>query len=203
MVKLDLNDGSTVKNFQIVVDKEVENFNDLLKEGIGSCIQLRGEIVKSPGNKQPIEMKVEKKEDNYVKILGTCEQGKYPLLTGKKARKMKLENLRDIYHLRPRTNAISCVTRIRNNLAYDTHIYFQIRGFLYIHTPEITPSDCKGAGSMFQVTTLFSPPKEKYNLKLNKEGLVDYKNDFFSKPTYLTVFGQLEVENIACAMSDV
>ena len=75
-------------------------------------------------------MKVEKKEDNYVKILGTCEQGKYPLLTGKEARKMKLENLRDIYHLRPRTNAISCVTRIRNNLAYDTHIYLQIRGFL-------------------------------------------------------------------------
>ena len=73
----DLNDGPTVKNFQIVVDKEVENFNDLLKEGIGSCIQLRGEIVKSPGNKQPIEMNVEKKEDNYVKILGTCEQGKY------------------------------------------------------------------------------------------------------------------------------
>ena len=200
---LDLNDGSTVKNFQIVVDKEVENFNDLLKEGIGSCIQLRGEIVKSPGNKQPIEMKVEKREDNYVKILGTCEQGKYPLMTGKEAKKMKLETLRDICHLRPRTNVISCVTRIRNNLAYATHIYFQNRGFLYIHTPEITPSDCKGAGSMFQVTTLLPPPKEKCNLKLTKEGLVDYKNDFFSKATYLTVSGQLEVENFACAMSDV
>ena len=146
VVKLDLNDGSTVKNFQIVVDKEVENFNDLLKEGIGSCIQLRGEIVKSPGNKQPIEMKVEKKEDNYVKILGTCEQGKYPLLTGKEARKKKLENLRDIYHLRPRTNVISFVTRIRNNLAYAAHIYFQNRGFLYIQTPEIISSDCEGAG---------------------------------------------------------
>ena len=200
---LDLNDGSTVKNFQIVVDKEVENFNDLLKEGIGSCIQLRGEIVKSPGNKQPIEMKVEKKEDNYVKILGTCEQGKYPLMTGKEAKKMKLETLRDICHLRPRTNVISCVTRIRNNLAYATHIYFQNRGFLYIHTPEITSSDCEGAGSMFQVTTLLPPPKEKCNLKLTKEGLVDYKNDFFSKATYLTVSGQLEVENFACAMSDV
>ena len=200
---LDLNDGSTVKNFQIVVDKEVENFNELLKEGIGSCIQLRGEIVKSPGNKQPIEMKVEKKEDNYVKILGTCEQGKYPLMTGKEAKKMKLETLRDICHLRPRTNVISCVTRIRNNLAYATHIYFQNRGFLYIHTPEITSSDCEGAGSMFQVTTLLPPPNEKCNLKLTKEGLVDYKNDFFSKPTYLTVSGQLEVENFACAMSDV
>ena len=200
---LDLNDGSTVKNFQIVVDKAVDNFNELLKEGIGSCIQFRGEIVKSPGNKQPIEMKVEKKEDNYVKILGTCEQGKYPLMTGKEAKKMKLETLRDICHLRPRTNVISCVTRIRNNLAYATHIYFQNRGFLYIHTPEITSSDCEGAGSMFQVTTLLPPPKEKCNLKLTKEGLVDYKDDFFSKPTYLTVSGQLEVENFACAMCDV
>jgi asparaginyl-tRNA synthetase len=200
---LDLNDGSTVKNFQIVVDKAVDNFNELLKEGIGSCIQFRGEIVKSPGNKQPIEMKVEKKEDNYVKILGSCEQGKYPLMTGKEAKKMKLETLRDICHLRPRTNVISCVTRIRNNLAYATHIYFQNRGFLYIHTPEITSSDCEGAGSMFQVTTLLPPPKEKCNLKLTKEGLVDYKDDFFSKPTYLTVSGQLEVENFACAMCDV
>ena len=188
---------------QVFVDKEVENFQDLLKEGIGSCIQFRGEIVKSQGNKQPIEMKVEKKEGNYVKILGTCEQGKYPLMTGKQAKKMKLETLRDICHLRPRTNVISCVTRIRNNLAYATHIYFQNRGFLYIHTPEITSSDCEGAGSMFQVTTLLPPPKQKCNLKLTKEGLVDYKDDFFAKATYLTVSGQLEVENFACAMCDV
>ena len=200
---IDLNDGSTIKNLQVFVDKEVENFQDLLKEGIGSCIQFRGEIVKSQGNKQPIEMKVEKKEGNYVKILGTCEQGKYPLMTGKQAKKMKLETLRDICHLRPRTNVISCVTRIRNNLAYATHIYFQNRGFLYIHTPEITSSDCEGAGSMFQVTTLLPPPKQKCNLKLTKEGLVDYKEDFFAKATYLTVSGQLEVENFACAMCDV
>ena len=200
---IDLNDGSTVKNFQIIVDKDVENFNELLKEGIGSCIQFRGEVVKSPGNKQPIEMKVSKAEGNYVKILGSCDQGKYPLMTGKEAKKMKLETLRDICHLRPRTNVISCVTRIRNNLAYATHIYFQNRGFLYIHTPEITSSDCEGAGSMFQVTTLLPPPKQKCDLKLTKEGLVDYKNDFFSKATYLTVSGQLEVENFACAMCDV
>jgi asparaginyl-tRNA synthetase len=88
-------------------------------------------------------------------------------------------------------------------LAYATHIYFQNRGFLYIHTPEITSSDCEGAGSMFQVTTLLPPPKEKCNLKLTKEGLVDYKDDFFGKATFLTVSGQLEVENFACAMSDV
>jgi len=124
-------------------------------------------------------------------------------MTGKEAKKMKLETLRDICHLRPRTNVISCVTRIRNNLAYATHIYFQNRGFLYIHTPEITSSDCEGAGSMFQVTTLLPPPKQKCNLKLTKEGLVDYKDDFFAKATYLTVSGQLEVENFACAMCDV
>jgi asparaginyl-tRNA synthetase len=200
---IDLNDGSTVKNLQIIVMKDVKNYADLIKEGIGSCIQFRGEIVKSPGNKQPIEMKVENKEDSYVKIMGTCKQGEYPLMVGKEAKKMKLETLRDICHLRPRTNVISCVTRIRNNLAYATHIYFQNRGFLYIHTPEITSSDCEGAGSMFQVTTLLPPPKEKCNLKLDKDGLVDYKDDFFSKPTYLTVSGQLEVENYACAMCDV
>ena len=200
---IDLNDGSTIKNLQIIVNKDVANFSNLIKEGIGSCIQFRGEIVKSPGNKQPIEMKVENKEGLYVKIMGTCKQGEYPLMVGKEAKKMKLETLRDICHLRPRTNIISCVTRIRNNLAYATHIYFQNRGFLYIHTPEITSSDCEGAGSMFQVTTLLPPPKQKCDLKLTKEGLVDYKDDFFAKPTYLTVSGQLEVENFACAMSDV
>ena len=200
---VDLNDGSTIKNLQIIVNKDVPNYSDLIKEGIGSCLQFRGEIVKSQGNKQPIEMKIENKEGVYVKIMGTCKQGEYPLMVGKEAKKMKLETLRDICHLRPRTNIISCVTRIRNNLAYATHIYFQNRGFLYIHTPEITSSDCEGAGSMFQVTTLLPPPKEKCNLKLTKEGLVDYKDDFFSKPTYLTVSGQLEVENFACAMSDV
>ena len=124
-------------------------------------------------------------------------------MVGKEAKKMKLETLRDICHLRPRTNIISCVTRIRNNLAYATHIYFQNRGFLYIHTPEITSSDCEGAGSMFQVTTLLPPPKSKCDLKLTKEGLVDYKDDFFGKATYLTVSGQLEVENFACSMCDV
>ena len=200
---VDLNDGSTIKNLQVIVNKDVPNYGDLIKEGIGSCIQFRGEIVKSPGNKQPIEMKIENKEGLYVKVMGTCKQGEYPLMVGKEAKKMKLETLRDICHLRPRTNVISCVTRIRNNLAYATHIYFQNRGFLYIHTPEITSSDCEGAGSMFQVTTLLPPPKEKYTPKLTKEGLVDYKDDFFSKPTYLTVSGQLEVENFACAMSDV
>ena len=200
---IDLNDGSTIKNLQIIVLKEVSNFAELIKEGIGSCLQLRGIIVKSPGNKQPIEMRVENKEDQYVRIVGKCKQGEYPLMVGKEAKKMKLETLRDLGHLRPRTNIISSVTRIRNNLAYATHIYFQNRGFQYIHTPLITASDCEGAGSMFQVTTLFPKPSEKMDVKTTPEGKVDYKNDFFGKPSYLTVSGQLAVENYACALSDV
>ena len=200
---IDLNDGSTIKNLQIVVLKEVSNFAELIKEGIGSCLQLRGLIVKSPGNKQPIEMRIENKEDQYARIVGKCKQGDYPLMVGKEAKKMKLETLRDLGHLRPRTNIISSVTRIRNNLAYATHIYFQNRGFQYIHTPLITASDCEGAGSMFQVTTLLPKPSEKMDVKTTNEGKVDYKNDFFGKPSYLTVSGQLAVENYACALSDV
>jgi asparaginyl-tRNA synthetase len=200
---IDLNDGSTIKNLQIVVLKEVSNFAELIKEGIGSCLQLRGLIVKSPGNKQPIEMRIENKEDQYARIVGKCKQGDYPLMVGKEAKKMKLETLRDLGHLRPRTNIISSVTRIRNNLAYATHIYFQNRGFQYIHTPLITASDCEGAGSMFQVTTLLPKPSEKMDVKTTTEGKVDYKNDFFGKPSYLTVSGQLAVENYACALSDV
>ena len=200
---IDLNDGSSIKNLQIIVNKDVPGYADLIKEGIGSCLQLRGLIVKSPGNKQPIEMRIENTNDHYARVIGTCKQGDYPLMVGKEAKKMKLETLRDICHLRPRTNIISCVTRIRNNLAYATHVYFQNRGFQYIHTPLITSSDCEGAGSMFQVTTLFPSPSAKMDVKTLPDGKVDYKNDFFAKPTYLTVSGQLAVENYACALSDV
>ena len=192
--------GHSIKNLQVVVDKGVNGYEDLVKEGIGSCLQLRGLIVKSPGNKQPIEMKIDNLPEHYAKVIGTCKQGDYPLMVGKEAKKMKLEKLRDICHLRPRTNIISSVTRIRNNLAYATHIYFQNRGFQYIHTPS---SDCEGAGSMFQVTTLFPAPSQKMKVKTTDQGTVDYKNDFFAKPTYLTVSGQLAIENYACALSDV
>ena len=116
---------------------------------------------------------------------------------------MKLETLREICHLRPRTNTISCVARVRNSLAYATHLFFQTRGFYYIHTPIITSSDCEGAGEMFQVTTVLPKPHEKGTAPITKEGLVDYKQDFFGKPSFLTVSGQLAVENYACALSDV
>ncbi len=106
--------------------------------------------------------------------------------------------------MRPRTNTISCVARIRNGLAYATHQFFNSRGFLYVHTPLITASDCEGAGEMFQVTTVLPKPNEKFEkLALNKNGTIDYTKDFFGKPTFLTVSGQLAVENYACALSDV
>jgi asparaginyl-tRNA synthetase len=146
-------------------------------------------------------MQVSQDEEHFAKVLGSCEQGEYPLIKSKD--KMKLETLRDICHLRPRTNTISCVARIRNSLAYATHLFFQSRGFFYVHTPIITSADCEGAGEMFQVTTVLPKPSEKGQVPLTKEGLIDYKNDFFAKPSFLTVSGQLAVENFACALSDV
>lgn len=138
---------------------------------------------------------------HYAKVVGTCNPGEYKLFKGKE--QIKLENLRDLGHLRARTNTIAAVARIRNNLAFATHQFFQSRGFLYIHTPIITASDCEGAGEMFQVTTLLGKEKEKPKLPLTKDGLVDYKEDFFGKASFLTVSGQLAVENYACALSDV
>jgi len=198
---IEINDGSTIKNIQIVVQKSISNFAEVNKEGIGSCFQIKGLVVKSPGSKQPIELQVENDQEHFIKILGSCDQRAYPLIKSKD--KMKLETLRDICHLRPRTNTISVVARIRNNLAYATHLFFQNRGFLYVHTPIITGADCEGAGEMFQVTTLLPKPHEKVKLAVTKEGLVDYKDDFFAKPSYLTVSGQLAVENYACGLSDV
>jgi asparaginyl-tRNA synthetase len=203
LVFIELTDGSTIKGLQIVVDKEIANFKDIEKEGIGSCFQIRGLVVKSPGDKQPIEILVSDNEKHHCKVVGTCNQGEYKLIKSKEKNKMKLESLREICHLRPRTNVISCVTRVRNSLAYATHLFFQKRGFLYIHTPIITSADCEGAGEMFQVTTLLPKTTDKVNLPLNKDGTVDYKTDFFGKPTFLTVSGQLAVENFACALSDV
>jgi len=144
---IEINDGSTIKNIQIVVQKSISNFAEVNKEGIGSCFQIKGLVVKSPGSKQPIELQVENDQEHFIKILGSCDQRAYPLIKSKD--KMKLETLRDICHLRPRTNTISVVARIRNNLAYATHLFFQNRGFLYVHTPIITGADCEGAGEMF------------------------------------------------------
>jgi len=177
-------------------------FDLLIKQGIGASISVRGLIIKSPGKEQPIEMAVKDVKLHYVKVVGECNPSEYTLTKGKD-NQMKLESLREIAHLRPRTNLISCVARVRNNLSYATHLYFQNKGFSYVHTPIITGADCEGAGEMFQVTTLLPKAHEIPKIPLTKDGLVDYKNDFFQKNTYLTVSGQLAVENYACALSDV
>jgi asparaginyl-tRNA synthetase len=204
------------------VSSEIEGYDEILKANVGTSFQIKGTLIKSPAKGQPFELSVCKKDrGHFVKILGQCDPGKYPLAKKRHTQ----EYLREIAHLRPRTNLIGAMSRVRNNLAYATHLFFQSRGFQYIHTPIITASDCEGAGQMFQVTTLLpephaavgklptvAPPKPA-----KKEGeeakdtpapqfhekLVNYKKDLFGKPSFLTVSGQLSVENYCCALSDV
>jgi len=190
-----------VKGFQVVVGQEMPEFDFLTNQSIGACVSVKGVIIKSPATGQLIEMQVKDKEFHHVKVVGSCNPSEYKLFKGKE--QIKLENLRDLGHLRARTNVIACVARVRNSLAFATHDFFQKRGFLYIHTPIITASDCEGAGEMFQVTTLLPKEKEIPKLPLDKEGHIDYKDDFFGKAAFLTVSGQLAVENYACALSDV
>ena len=185
-----------------MVDQSVPNFQDLLKCDVATSFRIAGKIIKSPAKGQAIELQVNDIEGHYVKILGTNQDPKiYPL--AKKGH--TYETLREIAHLRPRTRFIGAITRIRNALAFATHLYFQNRGFLYIHTPIITASDCEGAGEMFQVTTVLPEPEKSIKevpLIQTKEA-VDYNKDFFKTPAYLTVSGQLAVENYCCALSNV
>lgn len=255
---LELSDGTCPANLQVIVDASVADLGQLV--ATGTCVSVEGVLKVPPeGTKQKVELRVEK-----VVHIGPVDPAKYPL----PKTKLTLEKLRDIVHLRPKTNTISAVARIRNALAYATHTFFQNHGFLYVHTPIITTSDCEGAGEMFQVTTLISdaekvekeliknpPPSEadieaakllvkekgeavaqlksakasksdigasvaelnkaKENLskveeraKLKpgmpqKDGKIDYAQDFFARQAFLTVSGQLQVETFACALSSV
>ncbi|CAA3012011.1 asparagine--tRNA ligase, cytoplasmic 1-like [Olea europaea subsp. europaea] len=261
---LELNDGSCPDNLQVLVDASVHKLSDLVSTG--TCVHVEGELKVPPeGAKQKVELRVRK-----VINVGPVDGGKYPL----PKTKLTLEFLRDVVHLRPRTNTISAIARIRNALAYATHTFFQKHGFLYVHTPIVTTSDCEGAGEMFQVTTLISEAeklekelkenpapseadiraaelvvkekgeavaqlksanaskeeisaslavlsKAKENLlklrerfKLGercrlgagfpqKDGKIDYSQDFFARQAFLTVSGQLQVETYACALSSV
>ncbi len=184
-----LNDGSTIKTLQCVVDRETFEESELKRIATGAALRLKGEIVKSQGKGQAIELKV-----TELKVLGDSDPEKYPL----QPKKHSLEFLRDIAHLRMRTNTFSAVFRIRHAAAFAIHEFFNNRGFVYVHAPIITGSDAEGAGEMFKVTTLDlkDPPK-------TEEGKVDYKQDFFNKETNLTVSGQLEAELGALALSDV
>lgn len=183
-----VNDGTFFEPLQIVYGSEMENFGDIAKIGVGAAVVVTGKIVETPGAKQPIEMHAEE-----VLVEGPSPAD-YPL----QKKRHSFEYLRTISHLRPRTNTFQAVFRVRSLAAYAIHKYFQERNFVYVHTPLITGSDCEGAGEMFQVTTL-----DLENVPKTEEGKVDYSQDFFCKPTNLTVSGQLDAETYAFAFRNV
>ena len=183
-----VNDGTFFEPLQIVYGSEIENFGDIAKIGVGAAVVVTGKIVETPGAKQPIEMLAEE-----VLVEGPSPAD-YPL----QKKRHSFEYLRTISHLRPRTNTFQAVFRVRSLAAYAIHKYFQERNFVYVHTPLITGSDCEGAGEMFQVTTL-----DLENVPKTEEGKVDYSQDFFCKPTNLTVSGQLDAETYAFAFRNV
>ena len=184
-----LNDGSCLTSLQVVLD--IQNFDEKIVKRIttGACIAVTGRIVESPGKEQSIELAAQK-----VDILGDANPDEYPL----QPKEHSLEFLREIAHLRMRTNTFGAIFRIRHHMAYAIHKFFNDRGFVYLHTPIITASDCEGAGQMFKVTTLdiANPPR-------NADGSLNYKEDFFGKETSLTVSGQLEGELGATALGDI
>jgi len=184
-----INDGSTINNIQAVI--EIANFDETLLKKLttGACVSVNGKVVASTGAGQSVELLA-----SEILVYGTADPDTYPLQ--KKGHSM--EFLREIAHLRPRTNTFGAVLRIRNAMAYAIHTFFQQKGFVYLHTPIITGSDCEGAGAMFRVTTLDmnKPPKKE-------DGSINYEEDFFGKETSLTVSGQLEGELGAMALGEI
>jgi len=177
---LSINDGSRLANIQAIVDEGIPGSESISAATTGSSVKVKGQLVESPGKGQSYEVKA-----LQIEVTGTADDT-YPL----QKKGHSPEFLRQIAHLRPRSNLFGCVFRTRSRLAYAIHQFFQEKGFVYVHTPIITASDCEGAGEMFRVTTL-------------DENQTDGNDDFFGKPTYLTVSGQLEVETFACALSNV
>ncbi len=177
---LSINDGSCLANIQAIIDDGIPGSESISMATTGSSVKLKGQLVESPGKGQSFEIKA-----SEIEVTGTADDT-YPL----QKKGHSPEFLREIAHLRPRSNLFGCVFRTRSRLAYAIHQFFQKKGFVYVHTPIITASDCEGAGEMFRVTTLDGNQTDK-------------ENDFFGKPTYLTVSGQLEVETFACALSNV
>jgi len=186
---ISLNDGSTIQNLQAVVALNSQDENLLKRITTGACLSVSGTLIPSPAKGQSVELNV-----SVLEVLGDCDAEKYPL----QPKKHSLEFLRDIAHLRGRTNTFSAVMRVRHAMAFAVHKFFNDKGFCYIHTPIVTGSDAEGAGAMFRVTTLdaSNPPK-------TPEGKIDHKQDFFGKETNLTVSGQLEGETYALALSEI
>lgn len=185
---IEINDGSCFRNLQVVFDNTLGNFDEIRKLNVGSAIRVKGKIVVTPQAKQPYEIRATEIEVEGISV------PEYPL----QKKRHSFEFLRTIAHLRPRTNTFSAVFRIRSVMAYAIHRFFQDRGFVYVHTPIITSSDCEGAGEMFQVTTL-----DIGNPPMTPTGEVDYSEDFFGKKTSLTVSGQLAVEPYCLAFGKV
>jgi asparaginyl-tRNA synthetase len=184
-----INDGSTILNLQAVTALDSLDEKTLKRITTGSCLSIVGELIPSPAKGQAVEVKVKELE-----VMGDSDAEKFPL----QPKKHSLEFLREIAHLRARTNTFGAVMRVRHAMAFAVHKFFNDRGFFYIHTPVITGSDAEGAGAMFKVTTLDlnKPP-------LDEQGHVDHKQDFFGKETNLTVSGQLEGETYALALSEI
>lgn len=179
---IEVNDGSSVANLQVVLEASFPSYKELISQmTTGTSLKIEGVLTHSLGKNQSIELQAKQ-----IHIYGLSDPTKYPL----QKKRHSFEFLRTIAHLRPRTNTQGAVLRVRSALSFATHLFFQQRGFQYVHTPIITGSDCEGGGEMFQVTTL--------NPAVPKES-----KDFFGKPTYLTVSGQLEGEILACALSDI
>lgn len=185
---IELNDGTFFKNLQVVFDDSLDNFAKIAKLTISSAIIVKGELVESPGAKQPFELKA-----SEITIEGEADAD-YPL----QKKRHSFEFLRTIAHLRPRTNTFSAVFRLRSIAAFAIHKFFNEKGFVYVHTPIITGSDCEGAGEMFRVSTFDFP-----NIPCDASGAVDYSQDFFGRETNLTVSGQLAVEPYALAFRNV
>lgn len=187
---IEINDGSTLSNFQVILDPDTPNYTKITANlSTGASVSATGKIVESPGKGQSIEMHA-----TDITIIGGCDANDYPL----QKKRHSLEFLRTIGHLRSRTNTLGAIARVRSALASATHKFFQDKGFIYVQTPIITASDCEGAGEMFRVTTL-----DPNNVPKDGSGAVDYSQDFFGKPAFLTVSGQLNGEIYACSHSDI
>ena len=210
LVFIQVNDGSCFANIQLTFDRNnpsnnanVNNIEETLKLlNTGASVRAVGTLIESPASGQAVEVTLES-----IECLGKCNPDEYPL----QKNKMSMEYLRDVAHLRARTNTFGAVYRVRNQMAFAVHSFFQERGFQYINAPEITCSDCEGAGEMFQVTTLSMEKIAEMGVKAGAGGMkpedawkiVDYKKDFFGKKASLTVSGQLEAETLATALSRV
>ncbi|VAH45742.1 unnamed protein product [Triticum turgidum subsp. durum] len=194
---VEVNDGSCLSNMQCVLTPETEGYDQIDSINTGASVLVEGVVASSQGGKQKVELKVSK-----IIVIGESDPTSFPIQKKRASR----EFLRTVAHLRPRTNTFGAVARVRNALAYATHKFFQDSGFIWVSSPIITASDCEGAGEQFYVTTLLSNSAEGgclVNSIPSKDGRVDWSQDFFCKPAFLTVSGQLNGETYASALSDI